>query len=72
MKMMNGTNGYWPEFVFIFVFVVVFVFVDASNTVNKDILMNENDEWDRWVSNLLLPNDLRATFIIALQLAAFM
>ena len=37
-----------------------------------NILMNENDEWDRWVSNLLLPNDLRATFIIALQLAAFM
>ena len=72
MKMINRTNGYWPEFVFIFVFVFVIVFVDASNTVNKDILMNENDEWDRWVSNLLLPNDLRATFIIALRLAAFM
>ena len=72
MKMMNGTNAYWPEFVFIFIFVFVIVFVDALDTVNKDILMNENDEWDRWVSNLLLPNDLRATFIIALQLAAFM
>ena len=72
MKMMNGTNAYWPEFVFIFIFVFVIVFVDALDTVNKDILMNENDEWDRWVSNLLLPNDLRATFIIALHLAAFM
>ena len=72
MKMMNGTNAYWPEFVFIFIFVFVIVFVDALDTVNKDILMNENDEWDRWVSNLLLPNDLRATFIIALQLAALM
>ena len=70
--MTSSAGGYRPYFVFIFVFVIVFVFVDASNTVNKDILMNENDEWDRWVSNLLLPNDLRATFIIALQLAAFM